>query len=56
MELVKLLYVHPYSVDIFHVLLLQEYWVLKESTIPLKLVLGGVGIVALTISSHKQTQ
>ena len=34
---------------------LLEYWVLMESRIPLKPVLGGV-IVALSISSHKQTQ
>ena len=28
-------------VDIFHILVLQEYWVLVESRIPLKPVLGG---------------
>ena len=33
---------------------LQEYGVLTESRIPLKLVLGGVRIVALSISSHEQ--
>ena len=40
----------------FHILVLQEYWVLKESRIPLKPVLGGVRIVALSISSQEQTQ
>ena len=33
----------------------QEYWVLMESRILLKLVLGGVRIVALSINSHEQT-
>ena len=33
-----------------------EYWVLTESRIPLKSVLGGVRIVALSIGSHEQTQ
>ena len=36
-----------YSVDIFHILVLQEYLVLTESRIPLKQVLGGVRIIAL---------
>ena len=53
-ELVKLL------IDIvsifFKILVLQEYWVLTESRIPLKLVLGGVRIVAPSISFHEQTQ
>ena len=40
---------------IFHNMVLQEYRVLTESRIPLKLVLGGVRIVALSISSHEQT-
>ena len=40
----------------FHILGLQECWVLMESRIPLKLVLGYVKIVALSISSHEQTQ
>ena len=40
----------------FHILVLLEYWVLKESRIPLKPVLGGVRIVALSISSHDPTQ
>ena len=35
-ELVKLLHVHRYSVDIFS----PEHWVLTESRIPLKPVLG----------------
>ena len=47
--------VHRYIDDIFHVLVLQEYWVLVESRILLKPVLGGVRIVALSISSHEQT-
>ena len=34
---------------------LQEYWVLAESRIPLKLMLGGVKI-ALSVSSHEQIQ
>ena len=37
---------------IFHILVLQEYWVLTESRIPLKQVLEGVRIVALSIISH----
>ena len=35
---------------------LQEYWPLKESGIPLKPVIGGLRIVALSTSSHEQTQ
>ena len=31
-------------------------WFLTESGKPLKLVLGGMGIVELSISSHEQTQ
>ena len=54
-ELVKLLPVHRYSVDIFHVLILQEYWVLMESKITLKPLLGSVRIVALSIYSYEQT-
>ena len=46
---------HHYSVDIFHILALQEYWGLAESRIPLKPVLVGVRIIALSISSHEQT-
>ena len=33
----------------FHILVLQEYWVLTESRMLLKQVLGGVRIVALSI-------
>ena len=40
----------------FHILVLQKYWVLAESRIRLKPVLGGVRIVALSSSSHEQTQ
>ena len=41
---------------IFHNLVFQQYWVLTESRIPLKSVLGEVRIIALSISSHEQTQ
>ena len=34
----------------------RKNWVLTESRIPLKQVLGGVRIVAHSISSHEQTQ
>ena len=48
-EYVKLLPVHQYSVDIFHISVLQKlYWILT--------VLGDLLIVALSISSHEQTQ
>ena len=47
---------HRYSVDIFHILVLLKYWVLMESRIPLKPMLGGVRNVALFISSHEQIQ
>ena len=47
---------YRYSVDIFHVLVLQEYWVLIESRLPQKPVLGVVRIVAFSINSHEQTQ
>ena len=56
LELVKLLPVHRSNVDIFYILVLHEYWVLVESRIPLKPVLGDVRIGALSISSHEQTQ
>ena len=56
MEFVKILIVHRYSVDIFHILVHQEYWVLTESRIPLKLVPGDVRIIALSISSYEQTK
>ena len=49
-ELVNLLPVHGYSVDLFHILVLQECWVLTECRILLKPVLNGVRIVALSIS------
>ena len=45
-----------YSVDIFHILVLPEYWVLTESRIPLKTALGGMRIVELSIISHELTQ
>ena len=51
-ELVNYLSVHRYCVTVlifFHILALREYWVLTESRIPLKSVLGGVRIVASTI-------
>ena len=54
-ELVKLLHVHRNSVDIFHILVLHEYWFLTESRILLKSVLGGVRYGALSISSNEQT-
>ena len=44
------------TVFFFLFLVLQEYWVLTESRIPLKPVVGSVIMVALFISSHKQTQ
>ena len=47
---------HRYSNDMFHILVLQEYWVLIDSRIQLMPVLGGVRIVALSISSREQTQ
>ena len=48
---------YRYSVAMFfHIMDIQEKWVLTESRIPLKPVLGGVRIVALSISSHEQTQ
>ena len=37
----------------FHILVIKEYWVLMESRILLKLVLGDMRIVALSISSHE---
>ena len=54
------------SLVLFHILVLQKYWVLTESRIPLywvlaesriplKPVLGGMRIVAISISSHEQT-
>ena len=55
-ELVKLLPVHRYSVDNFHILDILEYLILAESRLSLKLVLGSVRIIALSNSSHEQTQ
>ena len=40
----------------FQILVLQEYWALMEYRILLKLVPEGVRIIALSISSHKQSQ
>ena len=40
----------------FHKLVLQQYWIMTESRIPLKPELGEVRIVELSISSHEQTQ
>ena len=45
-----------YSVDIFHILVFQEYLVLQVRSIPLKLVLGHMRVIALSIGSHKQIQ
>ena len=46
MELVKLLPKHRYSVNIsLHILLVQKYWVLTESRIPRKPVLGSMNIL-----------
>ena len=54
-----LCYISP-CIDIvlifFHNLVFQQYWVLTESRIPVRPVLGDVRIVALSISSHEQTQ
>ena len=56
MELLKLLPVHQYFVDIFSYSGPSGILGSDESRIPLKPVLGGVSIVALSISSHEQTQ
>ena len=54
---VKLLPVHQFKlICCFHILVLRENVVLTESRKLLKLVLGGMRIVALSISSHEQTQ
>ena len=51
---------HRYSVDIFSYSGPSGFdfrdWVLIESSIPLKPVLGDVRIVALSMNSHEQTQ
>ena len=46
--------VHQYSVNIFHILVLQGYGDLKESRLLLKSVLWSVRIVALSISFIKR--
>ena len=56
MELVKLLPVHQYSVEIFSYSGPSGILGSDESRIQLKPVLGGVKIVALSICSHEQTQ
>ena len=38
----------------FHILVLWEFWILSESRITLKLVLAGVRIIVISISSHEQ--
>ena len=53
MELVKLLPCIDIVLIFFHVLILQEYWALMESRMPLKLVLWDVRIVALSIGLIK---
>ena len=53
--LVKLLLVHQYIVDFFPFPDFREYWVQAEIGTPTKLALGGVRIVAFSIS-HEQTQ
>ena len=40
----------------YHILIIPEHWVLPKSRIPAQLVLGGVRIVAPSISSHEQAQ
>ena len=54
LEVVKRLPVHRYSVDIFSYS--GPSGILCSYGIPFKLVLGGVRIVVLSISSHEQTQ
>ena len=56
MELVKFLPLHLYSVDIFSYSGPSGILGSGGSRIPLKPVLGGVRIVALSISSHEQTR
>ena len=55
MELVKLLPVHRYSVDIFTYVGPSGILGSTESRVLLKQVLGDVRIVALSISSHELT-
>ena len=47
---------HRYSVDIFSYSGPSGIMSLRESRIPLNMVLGGMSIVALPISSHEQTK
>ena len=49
MELVKLLIGIDIVLIVFHILVLQEYWILMESRIPIKPVLGGLRIVELPL-------
>ena len=56
MELVKRLPVHPYSVGIFSYSGPSGILGSDRKQIPLKSMLGGVGIVALSIRSQEQTQ
>ena len=44
------------SIDIFHILVLLEYWILTESRKTLNLVLGGRESLALSINANEQTQ
>ena len=44
---------HRYSIEIFPILVLQEYWLHTASRIPLKPVLGDMRIVAIFISSNE---
>ena len=55
-ELVKPLPCIDIVLIFFHYLVLQEHWELKDSKITLKTVLGGMGIVALSIGCHEQNQ
>ena len=55
-ELIKQLPVHRHSFDIFFISGPSGILGSGESRIPLKLVLEGVRIVALSINSHEQTQ
>ena len=57
--LVELVNLFPYIDIVFifsHILAIREYWVLTDSTIPLKPVLGDVRIAVLSNISHEQTQ
>ena len=49
------LYLDNAYFSFFHILVFWEYWFLTKSRITLMPVLGGVRIVALSISSHEQT-